>query len=294
MSRNTRIAVIGCTGQLGSDLVQVLLESGRYEVSPILEDQMDVTDRENVTSVLADGRFDVVVNCAAFTHVDDCEDRPADALRVNAQGAFEVARACSQTGSLCVFISTDYVFGGDKGSPYIEEDQPAPINLYGASKFAGELLVRQAARRWLIVRIASLFGKSGSRGKGGNFIETILSKARCGEPLRVVNDVWMSPTYTMDAARILDQLMQADATGLYHAANLGRCSWFEFALEALRTAGLDTEIEPISCDLYPSRARRPKDSSMISLRLEKTLGHAPRPWQEALRAYLVERGHIQA
>ncbi len=273
--------------------MQVLSESGRYDLSPLSHDQIDVADRASVARMLSDGGFDVIVNCAAFTRVDDCENRPDEALRVNAQGAFEVARACSQTGALCVFISTDFVFSGDKGSAYAEEDQPAPINVYGTSKLAGEHFVRQASPRWLIVRIASVFGKSGSRGKEGNFIESILRKARSGEPLRIVNDLWMSPTYTMDAARILERLILAGAAGLYHAANQGRCTWFEFALEAVRMTGLDTEIEPISCVLYPSMAKRPKDSSMTSLRLEKTLGFSPRPWREALRDYLIERRHLK-
>ncbi len=289
-----RIAVVGSMGQLGSDLVQVLTESGRYEVSPISQDQMDVTDRGNVMRVLADDRFDVVINCSAFTWVDECEDHPGEALQVNAQGAFEVARACSEVGSLCVFISTDYVFSGDKGGPYMEEDKPDPINVYGVSKLAGELLVQQAAPHWLIVRIASVFGKSGARRKGGNFIETILSKVRSKEPVRVVNDIWMSPTYTMDVAGVLDELIQINATGLYHAANSGRCTWHEFAHEAVRLIGLDTLIEPITCDAYPTRARRPKDSSMESVRLLDTLGHSLRPWQEALRAYLVEKGYVQS
>ena len=292
-AKSRRIAVIGSTGQLGSDLAQFLSGSGRYQVTPISRDRLDVAARQNIVQVLGEDRFDVVVNCAAFTRVDDCEDRPGEALRVNAQGAFEIARACSQAGALCVFISTDFVFGGDKGSPYVEEDPPAPINVYGTSKLAGEYLVRQACQRWLIVRIASVFGKSGSRGKGGNFIEAILAKARAGGPVRVVDDIWMSPTYTMDAAVILDRLIQAEATGLYHAANLGRCTWFEFAQEAIRMVDLNTEIEPISCDLYPSKARRPKDSSMMSLRVERASGFSPRPWREALRNYLVEKGHIK-
>ncbi len=294
MSGTKRIAVIGSTGQLGGDLLRVLSETGKYEVTPLSHAEIDVADRESIVRVLCPDRFDVIVNCAAFTRVDDCEDRLADAFRVNAQGAFKVAQASAQSGALCVFIGTDYVFSGEKGSPYVEEDPPAPINVYGTSKLAGELLVRQAARRWLIVRIASVFGKSGSRGKGGNFIESILAKARSGEPVRVVNDIWMSPSYTMDVASTLERLIQAGATGLYHAANQGRCTWFEFALEAVRVAGLDTKVEPVPSDLYPSRARRPKDSSMMSLRLEKTLGLSPRPWREALRDYLVEKGYTKA
>jgi dTDP-4-dehydrorhamnose reductase len=288
-----RVAVVGSTGQLGSDVVQVLSNAGRYEVTALPRGRMDVTDRESVTRALAGSHFDVVVNCAAFTRVDECEDRPDEALLVNARGAYEVVRACGQARALCVFFSTDYVFSGEKGSSYTEEDCPAPVNVYGISKLAGELLVQEAASRWLILRIASVFGKSGNPGKGGNFVETILSKARSGGPVQVVNDMWMSPAYTMDVARALDGLIQADVAGLYHGANAGRCTWFEFACEAVRMVGLDAKVEPISSDHYLSRARRPRDSSMQSSRIEQTLGRSMPFWQDALEAYLVETGHIR-
>lgn len=288
-----RVAVLGGTGQLGSDVVEVLSQSPSYQVTPFSREQLDVTDREKVTESLVPG-FDVVINCAAFTRVDDCEDQPASALLVNAQGAFEVARACGRTGALCVFISTDHVFDGEKGGSYFESDPVGPVNVYGASKLAGEFLVRQTAARWLILRIASVFGKKGSRGKGGNFVETILSKARSGSPLQVVNDIWMSPTYTMDMAHALDGLIQMDAGGLYHASNTGRCTWFEFAKEAVRLVGLDAKIEPVSSSSYPTKACRPKNSSLASNRLMGVLRRSIRPWPEALKAYLIEKTYLNS
>jgi dTDP-4-dehydrorhamnose reductase len=287
-----RVAVIGSTGQLGSDLVQVLTESGRYGITALPHALLDITQRPSVMEGIGKGGYDAVVNCAAFTRVDDCEDFPSEALLVNAQGAFEVARACSASGAFCVHISTDYVFSGDKGSAYSEDDPVGPINVYGASKLAGEFLVRQAAKRWAILRISSVFGKTGSRGKGGNFVETILGKARSGLPVQVVNDIWMSPTFTMDAARLIEALIRAGATGLFHASNRGRCTWFEFASETVRMMGLPTRIEPVSSVSYSSRARRPKDSSLSTGYLEKALGLSMRPWQDALRGYLVEKGYL--
>ncbi len=287
-----RVAVIGSTGQLGSDLVQVLSDSGRYEITALAHADFDVTQRATVTEVIGKDGFDAVINCAAFTRVDDCEDSPDEALRVNAQGAFEIARACGTSGSLCVQISTDYVFSGAKGSSYTENDCPSPVNVYGASKLTGEFLVREAAKNWLILRISSVFGKSGSRGKGGNFIETILNKARSGLPVQVVNDIWMSPTYTMDSARLIEELIRARETGLFHASNTGRCTWFDFASEVIRMVGLAASVEAISSASYPSKARRPKDSSLSNGCLEKRLGHPVRPWQDALRSYLVEKGHV--
>ncbi|HEX2714068.1 MAG TPA: dTDP-4-dehydrorhamnose reductase [Candidatus Acidoferrales bacterium] len=292
MPSSKRIAVIGSTGQLGSDIMQILTASDRYEVTPLPHDRLDITNRKSVTDALGRKQFDVVVNCAAFHRVDECEDRPEEALRVNALGAFEVGRACRESNSQCVFVSTDYVFGGDKGSPYTEEDAPDPINVYGISKVAGELFVQEAASRWLILRVASLYGMAGARGKGGNFVETILAKARAGDPIKVVNDVWMSPTYTRDVAAALDVLIQLGVTGVCHATNSGYCTWFEFAREALRLTGFEHRIEPITSDAYLSKARRPRNSSLEGLRLRATLGHTLRPWREALQAYLAEKGHL--
>jgi dTDP-4-dehydrorhamnose reductase len=288
-----RIAVIGSLGQLGTDLIRVLRDAGNYDVTPLSRAELDITDRKSVESIASKNRFHVVVNCAAFTRVEDCEDMPAEALLVNAQGAFEVARACAHAGSLCVYISTDYIFSGEKGSPYNEDDPVEPVNVYGASKLAGEFLVRQPAKRWLIVRISSVFGKAGARGKGGNFVETVLAKARSGEPVHVVNDIWMSPTYTLDAAYALEKLIRSGVTGVFHAPNTGRCSWFEFAAAAFQLVGVSAHIEPVSSASYLTKARRPRDSSLGSVSLEKALGHSMRPWQEALNAYLIEKGHVK-
>lgn len=292
MSSYRRVGVIGSTGQLGTDLVEVLEASGRYEVVPIPHDDMDVADRASVERVIGEGNFDVVVNCAAFHQVDQCEDRPDEAFRVNAHGAYEVARASAKASALCVYISTDYVFAGSKGTPYTEDDSPGPVNLYGVSKVAGELAVRQVEGRSLIVRVSSVFGKSGARGKGGNFIEAILGRARTGQPLRVVNDQWMTPTYTRDAATAIDALLQLEVTGTIHASNAGRCSWYDFAQAAVRLVGIGVAVEPIASDSYPSRAVRPHDSSLDTTRVAEVVGRPPRFWRDALRAYLTEKGYL--
>src|SRR5262245_6447611 len=288
-----RVAVIGSQGQLGTDLVEVLSSSGRYQVTALSHLQADVTDRDRLVEAIVKVRFDVVVNCAAFTRVEDCEDSPSKALLVNGQGAFEVARACAAAQARCVHISTDYVFSGDKGQPYAEDDPVGPINVYGTSKLAGEMLVRQAADRWLIVRISSVFGRAGSRAKGGNFVETILSRARSGGQVKIVNDIWMSPTYTRDAALGIEELIRMDASGVFHAPNGGRCTWFEFGSAALKMAGIGAAAEPVSSISYPTKARRPRDSSLGSSRLEKTLRHGIRPWEDALMAYLTEMGYVK-
>ena len=286
-----RVAVIGSTGQLGTDVVRVLTEAGAYRVSPLNHGQIECTDPGSVRKALAEVSPEVVINCVAFVRVDECEDRPEEAFQVNTLGGLYVARACVELNALCVYISTDYVFDGEKGEAYTEDDPPCPINVYGTSKLAGEHLVRQACPRWLIVRVASLFGKAGARGKGGNFVETILAKAQSRQPLRVVNDIYMSPTYTHDAARALEQLLQQGATGLFHLTNAGACTWYEFAHKALHLVGLDDLLEPVTSQDYPSRALRPRDSSLRSTRLDAFIRECLRPWQEALKAYFVEKDY---
>ena len=290
MSSKRRVAVIGSRGQLGNDLVEALQNHEDFEAISLTREQADCTDAASVRRALLQVRPQIVVNCAAFVRVDECEDRPQQAFEVNALGALNAARACAEADSLCVYVSTDYVFDGSKTKPYNESDSTCPINVYGVSKLAGEFLVRQSAPHWLIVRAASLFGRTGARGKGGNFVETILAKAKAGEPLRIVNDVRMSPTYTRDAASALVGLIEADVGGVVHLSNDGACTWYEFAKQILDLMGLCAAIDPVSSKEYPTRARRPKNSALLSERSLVKL----RSWQDALKAYLVEKGHISA
>jgi dTDP-4-dehydrorhamnose reductase len=287
-----RIAVLGSTGQLGTDLVEALQTSKLFEALPLDHAMVECTSHDSVRTIFNKLRPQVVINCAAFVRVDECEDRPQKAFEVNALGAFHVARSCAEIDALCVYISTDYVFDGSKGSAYTESDTPYPINVYGVSKLAGEQLVRQAARRWLIVRMASLFGKAGARGKGGNFIETIIEKAKAGESLRVIDDAWMSPTYSYDAAQALVRILPSHVTGLLHLTNQGSCTWYEFARAILDCVGLAAKIEPVPSVNFSTRARRPRDSSLESERLYALLGDRTRSWQDALKAYLVEKSYI--
>jgi dTDP-4-dehydrorhamnose reductase len=285
-----RVAIFGSTGQLGTDLVDVLPTSERFVVVPLTHEDADCTDAGAVRNVLHAARPQIVINGAAYVRVDDCEDHAREAFEVNAVGALNIARTCAELDALCVYISTDYVFDGTKGAPYVESDPTCPINVYGASKLAGEFLVRQTARRWLIVRAASLFGRTGARGKGGNFVETILARAKRGGPLAVVNDVLMTPTYTRDAATGLVDLLRTGADGVVHLTNDGVCSWYEFAKQAVELCGLRASIAAVSSAEHPSRARRPRNSALISERALVKL----QSWQDALKAYLLEKGHIGA
>lgn len=288
----TRIAVIGSGGQLGTDVVRVLTAAGGYDVTPLDHAHIECTDRRGVRQVLGALRPEVVVNCAGYVRVDDCEDHAEEAFRVNAAGALYVARACEDLGAVCAYVSTDYVFDGALGRPYTEEDAPRPINVYGESKLAGEHLVRQASTRWLIVRVAGLYGAAGASGKGGNFVEAILAKAARGEPLRVVTDIRMSPVYARDAACAMEALIRHGALGVVHVANAGHCSWYEFARQVLALTGTRARVEAIPSDAYPAKARRPPNSSLASVRSSEARAAWERSWQDALRAYLAEKGHI--
>jgi len=279
-----KVAVIGATGQLGSALVSALQEVG-FEAVALGHDQLEVTDAGGVASMLGQVVPDVVFNTAAFHRVDACEDDPKLAFEVNALGALHVARACREVGARCVYVSTDYVFDGAKAEPYLEDDLPNPVNVYGASKLAGEHLVLQTCPDALVVRVASLFGGRGARGKGSNFVLTVLGRARRGEPLRVVDDVRMSPTYTPDAAAAMVELVRRGASGVYHVVNRSSCTWYELAVRVTQLAGLEVPVEPVPQEAYPTRARRPRNSVLSTAKLEARGLRLP-PWEDALRRYL--------
>jgi dTDP-4-dehydrorhamnose reductase len=287
-----RVAIIGANGQLGSDLCRVFREAGSYEVMPVTHDQIDVCSPESVDKTLGECHPEAVVNCAAFHRVDDCEDRIETAMGVNAYGSLNVARVAQKLGALCVYISSDYVFDGSKGAPYNESDGPGPVNVYGVTKLSGEFLLQQTCSRWIVARVASLFGKAGASSKGGNFIETILSKAAKRKPFGIVNDMWMSPTYSYDAARALERLVASEAHGVYHLANEGVATWYEFASKALELVGLEASVEATSSASYPTKARRPRDSSLTSeYRGQNGVPSMP-IWPDALYRYLDEKGHL--
>jgi dTDP-4-dehydrorhamnose reductase len=288
-----KLALIGPRGQVGSDVAKAASAAG-LEVVPLSHADCDVTDRASLERAFAQlGAGDIVVNTAAFHRTDECEDRPDRAFGVNGIGAHNVAAVANERGAAVAFYSSDYVFGNVPSSrPYVESDDVAPVNVYGASKVAGETLVRLANANAYILRIASVFGTAGSSGKGGNFVETMLAKARRGERIEVVDDVVMSPTFAADAADLTVALITRRApAGIYHLANSGECSWREFADGIFTAAGLATRALPIASVPGASRVRRPSYSALASEKLSR-FELASRPWREALREYLVQKGHI--
>ncbi|MBS7631984.1 dTDP-4-dehydrorhamnose reductase, partial [Candidatus Bathyarchaeota archaeon] len=220
-----------------------------------------------------------------------CEVEPEKAFAVNAVGAKNVTAISKEIGSTIIYISTDYVFDGSKNAPYTEDDTPNPINTYGISKLAGELYTKQNPKHY-IVRVASLFGVAGASGKGGNFVETMLTKAKKGEPISVVNDMWISPTYTAEAANAIKRIIELKVPhGVYHVTNSGYCTWFHFAREVFKIAGLNPNLTPIKTHQLQMKAGRPLFSALTSVKLHK-YGIKMKGWAEALHDYLIEKGHI--
>ncbi|WP_099209620.1 dTDP-4-dehydrorhamnose reductase [Thermococcus henrietii] len=279
-----RVAIIGANGQLGTDLVEVFREKG-FDVVPLTHRDLDVTVPESLR-ILKEVKPEVIINTAAYVRVDDAERYPEKAFSVNAVGALNVARAAEEVGAVNVYISTDYVFDGEKGEPYTEDDVPNPINVYGTSKLAGEVFTRNYSRRHYIIRVASLYGKAGASGKGGNFVNWVIEKAKRGERLRIVNDQVMSPTHTLDVARTLVEFLKIEPEyGVYHMVNEGHCSWYEFTLEVFRILGWDVEVEPISSGELDRLARRPRFSALENRKLHELDLRMPN-WREGLREYL--------
>jgi len=283
-----KIAVIGSTGQLGTDLIKTL--ENAHEVVGLAHKDIEVADYDSCL-ILKKHQPEIVINTAAFHKTDQCEEEPLKTFSVNALGARNVALISKEIDATTVFISTDYVFDGSKKEPYTEDDVPAPINTYGVSKLAAEHFTRQNPKHY-IVRIASVFGKAGASGKGGNFVETMITKAKKNEAITVIDDMWMSPTYTKDAASILKGILELQPPfGVYHATNKGYCSWYQFAQEIFQVTGLNPVLKPIKTEQLSLKARRPRFSALTSTKLSR-YNLEPREWKEALRAYLIEKGHI--
>jgi dTDP-4-dehydrorhamnose reductase len=285
-----KIAVIGSTGQLGTDLVKVL--QNEHEVLSLTHQNLEVTDY-NSCLALRNSRPDIVINTAAFHKTDQCEEEPLKTFSVNAIGARNIATVSQEIEATTIFISTDYVFDGSKNEPYTEDDNPNPINTYGISKLAGELFTKQNPKHY-IIRVASLFGAAGASGKGGNFVETMITKAKKNEPISIIDDMWMSPTYTKDAALIIKKVIELKLPfGIYHGTNLGYCSWYQFANEIFKITCLNPSLKPIKTRDMQVKARRPQFSALKSAKFPKN-GIMIRDWKEALYDYLREKGHIPA
>ncbi len=286
--RRRRVLVTGATGMLGSDLAPVLAAAG-HEVLARPHSDLDIADEKAVARALRELAPDVVVNCAAFTKVDDCETDPR-AFEVNARAVGFLADACGHVSAQLVQMSTDFVFDGEKGSPYAEDDAVGPLSAYGRSKRAGE---EEALRLpgSLVVRASWLFGRS-----GWNFVEAILKQVEAGRTrLTVVTDQVGRPTATTDLSEAVAALLDAGASGVYHFANRGEVSWNEFAREILWLAGRhDVAVEPTTAAALARPARRPAYSVLDTGKYERLTGRPIRSFRDPLAEYLARRARPEA
>ncbi len=293
-----KILVIGANGQLGQDLMRALSGHevlGTTRGGALIEDlpsaalvALDICIPRETSAVRLSFKPQLVINCAAFHRVDEIERDCAKAFEVNAVAVHRLAMECRQRDIALLHVSTDYVFDGAQRSPYVETDCPRPLSAYGASKLAGEHLLRATWHKHYIIRTCGLYGLSGASGKGGNFVNTMLRLAQAGKPIRVVNDQACTPTATRDLAAQIVELIQTGAYGTYHITNHGECTWFEFACEIFRLAGMSADVQPISSEAYGAPARRPAYSVLRNAALQSLGIDRMRHWRDALADYVRE------
>lgn len=279
-----KVMIIGSEGMLGHDLVDVL--SPLHEVVTTTIDTLDITDIDKTIKTVKKNNPDVLIHAAAITDVDGSESNPDLAYKVNAIGTRNVAVACKEVGASMVYISTDYVFDGTNTTPYNEYDQTKPLGVYGKTKHTGETYVRDTLSKFYIVRTAWLYGYHGP-----NFVTTMLNLAKNTKDISVVDDQVGSPTYTVDLANAISTIINRSSYGIYHFTNTGHCSWFEFATEIFKQAGVEVNLKPVTTEEFPRPAPRPK-YSVLNHYSWKMEGYPPiRNYKEALKDYMKLLGH---
>lgn len=275
-----KVLITGTKGQLGYDVVNELEKRGHTAVAVDIE-EMDITDADSVDQVITEADVEAVIHCAAYTAVDAAEENVELCRKVNAEGTENIAKVCKKLDLKMIYISTDYVFDGEGERPWEPDDERHPLNVYGQTKYEGELAVEKYLEKYFIVRIAWVFGVNGK-----NFIKTMLKLSENHSELNVVDDQVGSPTYTYDLAVLLVDMVETEKYGRYHATNEGLCTWYEFAKEIFRQAGVEVKVNPVTSEMFPSKAKRPKNSRMSKDKLEEN-GFCRLPtWQNALERYL--------
>ncbi len=283
-----KVLVTGCKGQLGYDVSKELLRRGDLPKSVDIE-EMDITDRKAVNNYITNANVDAVIHCAAYTAVDDAEDNIELCRKINRDGTQNIADICKKIDIRMIYISTDYVFNGEGETPWMPDEKREPLNVYGQTKYEGELVVESILDKYFIVRVSWAFGLNGK-----NFVRTMLNLGKTHNKLTVVSDQIGSPTYTVDLAKLLVDMVHSDKYGRYHATNEGICSWYEFTCEIMKQASeyypeyANVEVTPVSSDAYPTKAKRPSNSRMSKEKLDKNGFNRLPTWQDALRRYLKE------
>ena len=279
-----KILVTGYKGQLGYDVVNEATSRG-IEAIGVDIDEMDITNQEQVNTVIKSGNYDAVVHCAAWTAVDKAEEPELfeTVKKVNATGTKYIADVCEELDIPMMYFSTDYVFDGEGTTSWNEYDERHPLNVYGLTKAQGEEFVEKLKKHF-IIRIAWVFGKNGN-----NFIKTMLRLGKERGAVSVVNDQVGNPTYTYDLAKLVVDMIQTDKYGKYHATNSGDfISWYDFACEIFKQAGMDVKVTPVDSNQFPAKAKRPKNSRMNQTELDKNGFNRLPAWQDALGRYLKE------
>jgi len=278
-----KVLVTGVKGQLGYDVVRELEKRGHTAVGVDI-DEMDITDAAAVERVLTETQPEAVIHCSAFTAVDRAEDETELCRRVNVDGTENIAKICKKLDCKMLYLSTDYIFSGDGERPWEPDDEASPLNAYGQSKYDGELALKKYVDKYFIVRISWVFGINGN-----NFIKTMLRLGRENGAVKVVDDQIGSPTYTYDLSRLLVDMIESDRYGAYHATNEGICSWYEFAKEIFRAAGMnDVSVTPVKSGEFPVKAKRPKNSRMSKEKLVANGFSLLPAWQDAVARYIKE------
>jgi dTDP-4-dehydrorhamnose reductase len=282
-----KVMLIGADGQLGTD-IQKAIDSSKL-ICLTLKD-LDITDKAKTITMAEKHLPDVIINTAAYTRVDDCEDNDVTAYSVNAVGAKNLAIAAKKVGAVLVHISSDYVFDGKKGSPYIETDCMNPESSYGLTKYAGEQYIKYTMDKYFIIRTSGLFGVRGCMSTGGrNFIEMVLHIAKEKGEIKVVNDQTVSPTYALHLAKKIAQLIKTNKFGTYHITNNGQCTWFDFTKKIFELTGTKAKLEPTTTAAFGAKAKRPPFSVLDNHNL-RAIGLDDLPvWQDALKAYFEEK-----
>jgi dTDP-4-dehydrorhamnose reductase len=281
-----KVAVIGANGQLGTDVVDEFIRNGD-EVFRFTHGDIEISSLDSVRRALSGLGINLIANTAAMLNVEGCEQEPEKAYAVNAIGARNLAAVTQEIDAILVHVSTDYVFDGSKGEPYVETDPAVPLNVYGNSKLAGELFISATTDRYFILRTSGIFGRSPCRAKGGrNFVELMLKLAGERDQISVVTDEVVSPTYTTELAEQIVALTRTRQFGIYHATAEGSCTWYDFAKRIFELTNSKVNLTVAAPNEFPAKTRRPKYSVLENQRL-KTLGlNSFQSWEVGLQSYL--------
>lgn len=275
-----KVLVTGAGGQLGYDVIK-RLEENSIECLSVDREEFDITNETQTKESITNYKPDVVVHCAAYTAVDKAEEERDLCYTINVLGTRYIAKACQEIDAKMFYISTDYVFDGKGDKPFEVTDKPNPINYYGQTKYEGELEVQKLLDKYFVIRASWMFGNNGN-----NFVKTMLRLGKERSEINVVEDQVGSPTYTYDLAKLVAGMIQTEKFGVYHATNEGYCSWYEFACEIFKQAGLNVKVNPIKTEDYPTKAKRPKNSRLRKHCIEDAGFNKLLYWNESLKIFL--------